>query len=135
MLCPSRARSLYVSSSDGVEGPDESDPGSGGRGEMRQGRRTIAATVLVILVLANWAWADSAPDWLARGARVEPGETPTYVQMVWEEVLLTVEAIEPGENSRRKSVDYASLAHLSCSSGHALYIKPSNRRRTTAENT
>jgi hypothetical protein len=52
-------------------------------------------TVLVFLTAwltwpAQMARANVAPPWAAQGASVDPGETPTHVRMVSEEVLLTI---------------------------------------------
>lgn len=50
----------------------------------------LFGAVLVLLPPVR-AQADAAPPWTAQGATVETGQTPTYVQMLREEVLVIIE--------------------------------------------
>jgi len=47
--------------------------------------------VVMALLLPACVQADAAPPWTAQGATIETGQTPTYVQMVREKVLVIVE--------------------------------------------
>ena len=56
----------------------------------------LALSILVLTLLyAPAVKADAAPPWTAQGAAIKPGEESSRVQMVSEEVLLTVEALAP----------------------------------------
>jgi len=55
---------------------------------------------------AHMAHADAAPPWTAQGASVDPGETPTQVRMVSEEVLLTIEGQEQETDDSHLASDF-----------------------------
>ena len=62
---------------------------------MRHIQLLTLSILLLTLSYVPSVKADSAPPWTAQGAAIEPGEESSRVQMVSEEVLLTVEALVP----------------------------------------
>ncbi len=64
------------------------------------------------LALSTPVLADTAPPWTAQGVTIEAGKTPTYVQMVSEEVSLKVEAVEITGERIKEHVEDEMIAHV-----------------------
>ncbi|MBC8255080.1 MAG: hypothetical protein H8E35_13790 [Ardenticatenia bacterium] len=69
--------------------------------------------LIALILLSAWlvrpvrtARADVAPLWAAQGASVDPGETPTQVRMVSEDVLLTIAGREQETDDPHLASDF-----------------------------
>ncbi len=71
---------------------------NGQKRNRRDKRTCLASAILVLLLLLSattqLAQANAAPPWYAQGSAIDPNDVPTHVQMVHEEVLLTIEGKE-----------------------------------------
>ena len=73
----------------------------------------VVATLLAMLSPVRPVAADVAPPWYAQGATIGPGETPTYVQMVSEEVLLVIEGRTLADPDRQGLAANLMVGHVS----------------------
>lgn len=72
---------------------------------------TLLVLALAVLLVPCPAWADVGPIWTAQGADIAPGQEPTRVQMVAEEVVLSIEALAPPIGQEWVRMNHVVVAH------------------------
>jgi len=72
----------------------------------------LLVLALAVLLMPCSAWADVGPIWTAQGADIAPGQEPTRVQMMAEEVMLSIEALAPPIGQEWVRMDHLVVAHV-----------------------
>ena len=83
-------------------------------GAILLGARWCLATCLLLAMHLSPSpvLADAAPPWTAQGVDIAPGEEPTRVQMISEEVTLTIEPLDSPSGEESVKIYDLMVAHV-----------------------